>query len=69
MFIFSRPILAVALLSIIVTAQSLTAQQQTPRGSCFVPNVGWCWPSVPTGFGQPCLCPNPNGGSYNGIMR
>ena len=55
-------------LSMSAVAQSLSAQQAAPAGSCLVP-AGWCWPAVPGTYGQPCTCPTPDGTIQNGTIQ
>lgn len=35
--------------------------QPVPEGACLLPDERWCWPSLPTRYGEDCTCETPEG--------
>lgn len=72
MSIINRAFLIFTLLFTVLIAQKLTAQQQPPYGSCMITGGNydglWCWPLVPGSFGDPCVCPSPDG-DQSGVIQ
>jgi hypothetical protein len=61
MSILNHKILTIFSMLAVFAALQLSAQQQAPYGSCMLDDGLWCWPLVPGAFGDPCVCPTPDG--------